>query len=111
MFVSESDSFFGGGTVHHKAGGGEDAALMGLNDGAIDRMGAAEIVSVYDKAAGGGGHWMSADAVIGEQVAAPDAIPHAQNEENLLSFREAGFPMTKNIKATFFKLLQKAPID
>ncbi len=111
MFVSESDSFFGGGTVDHKAGGGEDAALMGLDNGAIDRMGAAEIVGVYDKAASWGGHWMSADAVIWEQITAPHSIPHAQDEENFLGFREAGFTVTKNIEATFFEFLQKTPID
>jgi hypothetical protein len=50
IFFCEGDGFIGGFAVHHQAGGGEDAALVGFDDGAVDGVGTPEIISVHDEA-------------------------------------------------------------
>jgi len=55
--AGQSDSFGSAGFGDHEAGGGEDAVLMGADDGLIDGGGAAEIIGIDDEAARGLGVW------------------------------------------------------
>lgn len=51
ILARELNCFFARPAIHHQAGRREDAALMRLDDGAINRSGSAEIVRVYDQPA------------------------------------------------------------
>jgi hypothetical protein len=48
MFAREGDRFVSSRAIDHEAGRGEDAALVGFDDSAVDGMGASEIVGVYN---------------------------------------------------------------
>ena len=49
IVVGKGDCIFAGGAIRHEGGGGEDASLVELDDGAIDARGEAEVVCVDDE--------------------------------------------------------------
>jgi hypothetical protein len=51
ILAGKLDGFGESFAIYHETGGCEDATLVGLDDGLIDGMGAAEIVRIHDEAA------------------------------------------------------------
>jgi len=52
--AGEINGFVGGGGASHERGAGEGAGLVQFDHGAVDAVGEAEVVSVYDET----GHWV-----------------------------------------------------
>src|SRR5688572_16255034 len=54
----------------------------------------------------------SADAIIRKQkLAAPDSVPHPQNQKKLLHFRQLCLTRFKNIESAAFDLAEQFPIN
>ena len=52
-----------------------------------------------------------ADAIIGNELPAPNPVPHAKDEEELLGFGEACFSEIENVKLSAFQFFEESPVD